>query len=83
MNQVFENIKLFKLLKENGFEFMRNWYYINSEDSMPSFELIEKFKNMNFNTNFKKELNEEQSLYYINSSTSIILGSVNILLIKN
>jgi hypothetical protein len=84
MNKVYENVELFALLTSKGFEFMRNYYYVSSEGgTFGDYEFVMAFLNLNVNFDLISELNEEQSLYNVNSSISIIRGTVTILLIKN
>lgn len=83
METVKDNQELLELLTSRGFEFMSNYFMINSEDSMKSFRFVEAFLDLNLPKEMKSELNEEQVLYSINSSVLLIRGAVNILLFKN
>jgi hypothetical protein len=83
MKQVLEFPELYELLKINELGFMDTWFYVCSEDSNVDFQFIQAFENLDLGKELRSELNEEQSLYCVNSSIYIIKGMVTILLIKN
>jgi hypothetical protein len=83
MKKVIEFPELHELLKIKNFKFMDTWFYVSSEDSILDFQFIQAFENLNLEKEFRSELNEEESLYYVNSSIVIIKGMVTILLIKD
>jgi len=83
MKRVHENVELFNLLTENGFEFMRNWFYISSEGSKSDFSLVDVFMRIDYKQKFLKVLGDEQGIYQINGSICIIKGMVGFVLFKN